>query len=94
MKAIANRVSRGRGGGLMVSVLALYSNNPNLNPAGFKNNFLLEKTEINDLEAEVDPSLKKFRVVIVKIPRKCTKNCKSILFGKTIKRGQSGFLQL
>ena len=58
MEAIANRVSMGRGGGLMVSVLAFYSNDPSLNPAGFKNNFLLEKTEIKDLEAEVDPSLK------------------------------------
>ena len=46
------------GGGLVVSVLAFYSNDPSSNPAGYLN-FLNEKTKINEREAEVGPSLKK-----------------------------------
>ena len=84
----------GSGGGLMVSVLAFYSNNPNLNPAGFKNNFLLEKTEIKDLEAEVDPSLKKTEWPLPKYQENVQKTAKVSFSIKKIKRGHSGFLQL
>ena len=41
------------GGGLVVSVLALYSGDPSSNPAGYFN-FLYEKTKM------VGPSLKKY----------------------------------
>ena len=38
---------KGRGGGLVVSVLAFYSDNPSSNPAGCLN-FQYEKTKINE----------------------------------------------
>ena len=47
----------GRGDGLVVSILAFYSNDPSSNPAGYLN-FLYVKTTINGKEAEVGPSLK------------------------------------
>ena len=47
----------GSGGGLVVSVLAFYSDNPSLNPAGYLN-FLYEKTKINKKEAMVGTSKK------------------------------------
>ena len=47
----------GRGGGLVVSILALYSNDPSLNPAGYLN-FLYEKLKINEEEAGVVAHLK------------------------------------
>ena len=46
----------GRGGGLVVSVLSLYSDDPSSNPAGYLINFLYEKTKINEKEAGVGPS--------------------------------------
>ena len=49
----------GRGGGLVVSVPAFYSDDPSSNPAGYLINFLYEKTKINEKEAGVGPSLKK-----------------------------------
>ena len=55
MYKLHNKV--GRGGGLVVSVLAFYSDDPSSNPAGYLN-FLCEKTRINKKEAGVDPSLK------------------------------------
>ena len=39
----------GRGGGLVFSILAFYSDDPSLNPAGYLN-FLYEKTKINEKE--------------------------------------------
>ena len=45
----------GRGGGLVVSALTFYSNNPSLNPAGYFD-FQYEKTKINEKEARVGPS--------------------------------------
>ena len=48
---------RGRGGGLVVSDLAFFSNNQSSNPA-CNLNFLYEKTKINEKEAVVTPSLK------------------------------------
>ena len=45
----------GRGGGLVVSILAFYSSNPNLNPACYLN-FIYEKTKINEKEAVVGPT--------------------------------------
>ena len=56
----------GRGGGLVVSVPAFYSDDPSSNPAGYLINFLYEKTKINEKEAGVGPSLKKN----VQIPQK------------------------
>ena len=44
-----------RGGDLVVSVLALYSDDPISNPAGYLN-FLNAKTKINKKEAGVGPS--------------------------------------
>ena len=46
---------KGRGGGLVVSVLAFYSDYPSSNPAGYLN-FMYEKTKINEKEAGVGPS--------------------------------------
>ena len=48
----------GHGSGLVVSILAGYSDNPSSNPAGYLN-FLYEKMKINEKEAGVGPSLKK-----------------------------------
>ena len=48
----------GHGGGLVVNVLAFYSDNPSSNPVGYLN-FLNKKTKINEKEARVGPSLKK-----------------------------------
>ena len=45
----------GRSGGLVVNVLAFYSDNPSLNPLSYLN-FLYEKTKINEKEAGVGPS--------------------------------------
>ena len=45
----------GRGGGLVVGVLAFYSHDLSSNPAG-RLNFLNEKTKINEKEAGVGPS--------------------------------------
>ena len=44
-----------RGGGLVVSIFAFYSDNPSSIPAGYLN-FLYEKTKINEKEAGVGPS--------------------------------------
>ena len=44
----------GRGGGLVVSLLTFYSDNPSSNPAGYLN-FLYEKTKIIEKEAGVGP---------------------------------------
>ena len=44
----------GRGGGLVVSVLAFYSDDPNSNPDWLLN--LNEKTKINEKEAGVGPT--------------------------------------
>ena len=51
----------GRGGGLVVSVLAFYSDDLSSNPADYLNNFLYEKTKISKKDAVDDPSLKKER---------------------------------
>ena len=48
----------GRGGGLVVSVPAFYSDNPSSNPTGYLN-FLYEKAKINEKDARVDLLLKK-----------------------------------
>ena len=50
----------GCGGGLVVSVPAFYSNDPSSNPADYLLNFLYEKMKINEKEAGVGPSLKKY----------------------------------
>ena len=47
----------GRVGGLVVSVLAFYSDDPSLNPAGYLS-FLYEKQK-NEKEAGVSPSFLK-----------------------------------
>ena len=47
---------QGRGGGLVVSVLAFYSDNPSSNPAGYFKKFLYEKTKIIKNEAGFGPS--------------------------------------
>ena len=47
----------GRGGGQVVSILALYSNDSSLNPAGYLN-FLYEKLKINEEEAGVVAHIK------------------------------------
>ena len=47
----------------MVSIPAFYSDNLSLNPARHLN-FLFQKTEINEKEAGVGPSLKKFNALI------------------------------
>ena len=44
-----------RGGGLVVSGLTFYTNNPSSNPAGHLN-YLYEKTKMNEKEAGVGPS--------------------------------------
>ena len=49
----------GRGGGLVVSIPAFYSDDPSSNPAGYLINFLYEKTKINKKEDGVGPSFKK-----------------------------------
>ena len=49
----------GRGGGLVVSVPAFYSDDPSSNPAGYLINFLNEKTKINEKEAGLAHLLKK-----------------------------------
>ena len=51
----------GCGGGLLVSVLALYSEDPSSYPAGYLN-FLNEKTKINEKEAGFGP-LKKTKTL-------------------------------
>ena len=45
----------GCGGGLVVSVPALNSDDPSSNPAGYLINFQYEKTKINKKEAVVGP---------------------------------------
>ena len=45
----------GHGGGLVVSVLAIYSDDPSSNPDGYLN-FLYKKSKINEKEAGVGPS--------------------------------------
>ena len=45
----------GRGGVLVVSILAFYSDDPGSNPAGYLN-FLYEKTKLTKKEAGVGPS--------------------------------------
>ena len=50
----------GCGGGLLVSVLALYSEDPSSYPAGYLN-FLNEKTKINEKEAGFGPLKKKLK---------------------------------
>ena len=47
----------GHGSGLVVSVLAVYSDDTSSNPAGYLN-FLYERMKINEKEAGVGPSLK------------------------------------
>ena len=49
----------GRGGGLVVSVPAFYSDDPSSNPAGYLINFLYKKTKINEKLAVVGPFKKK-----------------------------------
>ena len=46
---------RGRGGGLVVSILAFYFDDPSSNPAGYLN-LLYEKTKINEKEAGIGTS--------------------------------------
>ena len=48
-------ISFGRGGGLVVSILAFYSDAPRSNPADNLINFLSEKTKINKKEAGDGP---------------------------------------
>ena len=45
---------RGRGGGLVVSVLAFYSDYPSSNPTGYLN-FRYKKMKMNEKEAGVAP---------------------------------------
>ena len=61
-KRYGGQRSKGRGGGLVVSVLAFYSDTLSSNPADCLNNFLYKKTKINEKEARVDPSLNKMGV--------------------------------
>ena len=49
---------RGHGGGLVVSVLAFYSDNPSSNPTGYLN-FRYKKMKMNEKEAGVAPPPKK-----------------------------------
>ena len=59
-----------RGGGLVVSVLAFYSNDPSSNPAGFLN-FLNENTKMNEKRGRDWPifkTLKAARTVVQRIP--------------------------
>ena len=49
------RSLEGRGGGLVVSILAFYSGDPSSNPAGYLN-FSYKKTKINKKAAGVGPS--------------------------------------
>ena len=61
------RPFRDRGGGLVVSVLALYSDDPSLNPTevyNFSVKLLLKRTKINTKEAGVGPFFKKRRPFI------------------------------
>ena len=51
-------------GGLVVSVLAFYSDNPSSNPAG-NLNFLYKKTKINKKEAGAGLSLNKCQPILV-----------------------------
>ena len=44
----------GRDGGLVVCILAFYSDDPSSNPAGYLN-FLYEKTKRNQTESVVGP---------------------------------------
>ena len=53
---MAKITSDGRGSGLVVSVLAFYSDDPSSNPADY---YLYEKTKINKKEAGVGPPFKK-----------------------------------
>ena len=48
-------VKLGRGGGLVVSILALCSNDPSSNPLGYLY-FLCDKAKTNEKEARVGPS--------------------------------------
>ena len=48
-------VEIGRGGGLVVSALAFYSNGPSLNPAEYYHNFVNKMTKIKEIEAEAGP---------------------------------------
>ena len=57
----------GRGGGLVVSVLAYYSDNPSSNPAGYLN-LLYKKTKINKKEARVGPSFFK-KLLLLRLAR-------------------------
>ena len=45
----------GHGGGIVVSALAFYSDNPSSNPVGYLLSLLYEKTKINRTEAGVGP---------------------------------------
>ena len=56
-------VVNGRGGGLVVSVLAVYSGNPRSNPAGYLNVYM--QRQKNEKEARVGPSF------IKKVPSSC-----------------------
>ena len=61
------RPFRDRGGGLVVSVLAFYSDDPSLNPTevyNFSVKLLLKRTKINTKEAGVGPFFKKRRPFI------------------------------
>ena len=59
-----------RGGGLVVSIFAFYSDNPSSIPAGSLN-FLYEKMKINYKEAGVGPSLKKVALLLIKYNKIC-----------------------
>ena len=50
---------QGLGGGIVVSILAFYSDDPSLNLAGYLN-FLHENTKINKKVAGVGPTLNNF----------------------------------
>ena len=59
---IETRCAMGHGSGLVVSVLAVYSDDTSSNPAGYLN-FLHEKMKINEKEAGVGPSLKNYYAI-------------------------------
>ena len=64
----------GNGGGLVVTALAFYCNNPSSNHAGYLN-FLNNKTKINEKEPGVGSSVKKIDIFICN--KKLIKNIKS-----------------
>ena len=62
---IQMKISKGCGGGQVVSVLAFYSNDPSSNPAQVSNfcvKLLLKRTKINNKEAGVGRFFKKMKI--------------------------------